>query len=100
MSVTRTRLWLLLPHIVAIVAFLAAFQVMAAVGSNRSETDLTLAIVGGIAALLALVATIAACVLHPWRHASAKAWLILALHIMALVYALFLASDWMGAHIA
>ncbi len=100
MTVTRTRLWLLLPHAAAIAAFLAAFGVMEAAGSNRTDTDLFLAIVGGIAALLAVGASLAAAILHPWRHATGKAWTILALHAAALALVLFLASDWMGAHIA
>lgn len=94
------RWWLLWPHAIAVSAFVASFGVMVAYDSNRMEIDLYLAIVGFAATGVGLISAVAALAGHPWRAASARDWLRLALHAAGLGGALALGHFWMGAHIA
>ena len=100
LSKRRWIVRLLLPHAVAVVAFMAAAQVMSIYQTNRTALDFYLGMTGYLALVLALIGTTAAAILHPWRTATARDWLWLVAHVTILLTALSLGSDWMGRHIA
>lgn len=91
---------MLLPHLLAAVAFIGSFAVIEATGTNRTDADFYLGMIGYIATVCALMTTLAALILHPWRGGSGGDWLYLALHITGIAACLWLASAWLGAHIA
>lgn len=94
------RTYLLAPHIAAASCFVAAGWWMDSVGSNRSQVDLWLGIAGFVAGALSVLATIAAVLTVVFGAADRGRWPWLILHVAALSAVLFLASEWLGAHIA
>jgi len=93
-----TPLWLLSPHAVSIACFAAAFAWISYVGTNRTEPDLYLGIVGFVALGVALPTTIAGTVIVV-RHGIGRHWPWLLAHLAALVLALAIAFGWIGAHL-
>jgi uncharacterized membrane protein YhaH (DUF805 family) len=73
---------------------------MRQVGTNRSAPDLYLGMVGYAFAALAVIATIAALALHPWRAGGRRGAFWLALHVAALAGVLCLATLWLALHLA
>ena len=96
---TIPQAWLLLPHALSGTAFAAAFAWIRHVGTNRSEPDLILGIAGFVALTAALIASIAAAVMHV-RKGLRRSWPWLLAHGVGLALTLALASSWLGAHIA
>ena len=94
-----SHLWFLLPHAISVACFIAAFLWMMSIGTNRSTTDLNLAITGSVALVAALISSIAA-VIVVIRLGARQHWPWLLAHLGGLVLALVLAVSWMGAHIA
>jgi hypothetical protein len=92
------QLWLLSPHAVSIACFAVAFAWISYVGTNRTEPDLYLGIVGFVALGVALPTTIAGIVIVI-RHGIGQHWPWLLAHLAALVLALAIAFGWIGAHL-
>jgi small-conductance mechanosensitive channel len=97
---TWLRRNLLTPHLLAITAFVLAYMVIEVLGTNRSLPDLILGLIGYVMTLLAIIASIAALVFHPWRRGGAKEWLRLGLHLPALIACFALAFLWLALHLA
>jgi hypothetical protein len=93
-----TQLWLLSPHAVSVACFAVAFAWISYVGTNRTEPDLYLGIVGFVALGVALPTTIAGIVIVI-RHGIGQHWPWLLAHLAALVLALAIAFGWIGAHL-
>lgn len=93
------QLLLLLPHVVSVACFKAALAWMRHVGTNRSDPDFYLAMVGFVALAAALLATIAGFIIV-FRHDVRRYWPWLVVHLAALGFALVSAGDWFGAHLA
>lgn len=96
----RWRAWLLVPHTVAAASLLAADAVRRMAGTNRTLADHNLGMLGAFATAVALVATIVALFLHPWRRGGLGDWMLLGAHFAALFAALALLHHWIAAHIA
>ncbi len=97
---TWLRRNLLTPHILAIIAFVLSYIVIEVFETNRSLPDLILGIIGYVMTLLAIIASIAALFFHPWRRGSAREWLLLGLHLPALIACFALAFLWLALHLA
>ncbi len=93
-----SQLWCLAPHAASVAFFVAAFVWMLIVGTNRSQPDLNLAIVGYVALPVALVTTIAWC-FTAFRQGVRRIWPWLLGHLGGLALALALAAVWLGAHL-
>ena len=91
---------LLVPHVLAAAAFIASAAAESAAGTNRSALDFNLATAGFILGVVAMITTVVAAALFPWRHSSTVDWVWLLLHALGLVMVVQLASNWMGGHIA
>jgi len=95
-----TWLWLLIPHLVSTVAFLAGIALVFHFDSNRSATGRTLGTIGGTAAAWALLATIAALILTALGRTPRPRLRIVLAHLASLILALGLGGFWLGMHIA
>lgn len=93
-----TQLWFLLPHTISAACFAAAFAWIFAVGTNRTDPDLYLGIIGFVALAAALIATIAG-VVSVIRQGIRRYWPWLLAHLAGLALALVLAGSWIGAHL-
>jgi len=93
------QLWFLLPHAISAACFATAFGWIFAVGTNRSDPDLYLGIVGFVALAAALIATIAGTV-SVIRRGIRRFWPWLLAHLAGLALALVLAGSWIGSHLA
>jgi hypothetical protein len=93
------QLWLLVPHALSAVCFGTAFAWRSAVGTNRTEPDLYLAVAGLVALAIAVVATIVGVALV-FRIDVRRYWPWISIHLAAVCVAFLIAGDWLGAHIA
>lgn len=96
----RLQVWMLVPHCAALAAFIFAFIIIAQTGTNRTDADFYLGMTGYIAAVFALITTVAAFIGHSWRKGRMIEWLLLALHVIGVALIMILGSAWLGAHIA
>lgn len=92
-----SQLWILAPHAVSGACFTAAFVWMSVVGTNRSDPDLNLGIVGFVALAAALVTSVAGSFMV-FRKGARRYWPWLLAHLGGLALALALAFGWLGAH--
>ncbi len=94
-----SQLWCLAPHAVSIACFAAAFVWMSIEGTNRSNPDLNLAIVGYLALAAALISSVVVGFVV-FRKGARRQWPWLLAHLGGLALALMLASRWLGSHMA
>ncbi|MEM7444704.1 MAG: hypothetical protein AAF414_15385 [Pseudomonadota bacterium] len=94
-----SRFWLLLPHALSCVFFAVAFGWMAIVQTNRSLPDLSLAIAGYIALVVAVLASVIAAWQILAKPARRHLWPWLLVHIGALMVCLALGSEWFAHHL-
>lgn len=103
MTSSARRRWvfgLLLPHALSVSAFVGSMIVVYVEQSNRTLLDLNLGVGGFVCGGLALIASMVALFLTPWRQMLGWDAVALTFHAAGVVATLALASGWMGAHIA
>ena len=92
--------FLLIPHVTAIVLFGTAALWMGHVGTNRSMPDLYLALCGYPFGLGAIAATMVAVLLVISRREPRRRWPWLAAHAVVLAIVVAQGASWLGRHIA